>query len=49
MEECLSNARKAYYRPRPFWAHGCSPLDYIRKTCATGVQCMEQHGAPARM
>lgn len=44
MEECLAQARAAWYKPDG----GTACLPYIRKVTALGVQCMERHGAPLR-
>lgn len=44
MEKCLEDARTAWYTPYG----GVACLDNIRKVVATGVQCMELHGAPLR-
>lgn len=44
MEECLQQARQAWYKPDG----GAQCLPFIRKVTALGVQCMERHGAPRR-
>lgn len=44
MEECLKQAREAWYKPNGSTA--C--LDYVRKVTALGVACMEHYGAPVR-
>lgn len=44
MEECLLHARAAWYKPDG----GKNCLPFIRKVTALGVQCMDNHGAPAR-
>ena len=44
MEECLAQARAAWYHPDG----GEACLPYVRKVAALGVQCMELHGAPRR-
>lgn len=44
MEKCLHDAREAWYKPDG----GKACLDFVRKTTALGVACMELHGAPER-
>lgn len=44
MEKLLHDARLAWYAPDG----GVACLDHIRKVVASGVQCMEVHGAPRR-
>lgn len=44
MEECLQQARKAWYKPDG----GANCLPFIRKVAALGIQCLERHGAPKR-
>ncbi len=44
MEECLAQARQAWYRPDG----GTACLEFIRKVTALGVVAMELHGAPQR-
>lgn len=44
MEECLAQARAAWYKPGG--DKDCLP--FVRKTTALGVQMMELYGAPER-
>lgn len=45
MEQCLSDARAAWYKPNG----GVACLDPLRKVVALGVACMEHHGALRRV
>lgn len=44
MEQCLADARAAWYKPNG----GTAALPFIRKAAALGVQALENFGSPPR-